>query len=399
MQDIFEACKKVQPDLINLWRDIVNIDTGTGYSKGLKQVGEIISEFCIRQGMQVERYPVNGPQSEFNICARRKGAGEKSILLLAHMDTVFPEGTAVERPFRTDSEWAYGPGVSDCKGGIVLALYAMEILKKFEISSYGHITCCFNCDEEISSPGSRDLIMELAKQHDYVLSLEPGQTNDGVVAWRKGVGKLKVEVHGKSSHAGSDPDNGCNALLELTHKINSMAGLADRDKQTTVTFTKAIAGDRLNVVTDFAEAWADVRVVYAEEFDRIESDARRLADASVIEGTNTVVTLTRGRPPFAPNEGTEMLIAQAEKIYAEIGRTLHKSGVGGASDANLAAAAGAIVLDSLGPVKGGPNHTADEKTRLESLVPRLYLLTRLIIELGNRDFNKNMLSFEKEVRG
>lgn len=157
---------------------------------------------------------------------------------------------------------------------------------------------------------------------------------------------------------------------------------ADLKSCTTIVFTKATAGDRLNVVPDYAEAWADVRAVYTEEFDRIESEVQALAASPIIPGTNTAITLKRGRPPFMPNEGTQMLIARAEKIYAEIGRTLKNSGAGGGSDANLAAA-GAIVLDSLGPVKGGPNHTADEKARLESLVPRLYLLVRLIMELGN----------------
>lgn len=383
MQEVLELCKQVEPDLIHLWEQVVNIDSGSGYSKGLRQVGRIVGDFCARQGMQVEYQQIGDTDSEWNICAHKTGTGEKSILLLAHMDTVFPEGTATARPFRTDDEWAYGPGVSDCKGGLVLALYAVQILKELGISSYRQLTCCFNCDEEVSSPKSKALIMQLAKQHDYVLSLEPGQTNDGVIAWRKGVAKLKVEVLGKSSHAGSDPDKGCNALIELTHQIQRISLLADKEKQTTVTFTKAIAGDRLNVVPDYAQAWADIRASFPEEFERIEREARALVGVPTVEGTRTNITLTEGRPPFAPNEGTNRLIAKAETIYSELGRVLKSGGAGGASDANLAAAVGAIVLDSLGPIKGGPNHTPDEKTRLESLVPRLYLLVRLIMDLGN----------------
>lgn len=382
MKEILEQCKQVQPDLMQLWGKLVNIDSGSGYSQGLQQVGKIIGGFCKEQGMLVEYHPVPGSGGEFNLTASIPGTGSKSILMLAHMDTVFSEGTASIRPFRMDSEWAYGPGVSDCKGGIVLALYAIHILSKMKIFSYSQITCCFNTDEEVSSPNSKDLIMKLAQQHDYVLSLEPGQTNDGVISWRKGVARLKVEVTGKGSHAGSDPDKGCNALIELMHKINSLSVLADKDKETTITFTKATAGDRLNVVPDYAEAWADVRAAYPEEFDRIENEAQNLAKVSYISGTKAVITLKRGRPPFAPNEGTERLITKAQKIYTELGRTLKSSGAGGASDANLAAAVGAVVLDSLGPVKGGPNHTPDEKTRIESLVPRLYLLVRMIMDLG-----------------
>ncbi|EGO65097.1 glutamate carboxypeptidase [Acetonema longum] len=382
MQGILEQCEQIRPEFMRLWEKLVNIDSGSDYSPGLRQVAEIVGEFCARQGMEITYHPVAAADGKCNVTARAAGTGTKSILLLAHMDTVFPVGTAAARPFRTDAEYAYGPGVSDCKGGVVLALYTMHILKKMNNSSYRHVTCCFNCDEEISSPDSRDLIMELAKRHDYVLCLEPGQANDGVIAWRKGVAKLKVTVAGKASHSGSDPDKGCNALLELSHQINRISMLANRDKETTVTFTKMAAGDRLNVVPDYAEAWADVRAVYAEELDRIEREAQALAASATVAGTRTAVELRRGRPPFFPNEGTQQLIDKAKKIYAELGRSLSQSGAGGGADANLAAAAGAIVLDSLGPVKGGPNHTADEKARLDSLAPRLYLLVRLITALG-----------------
>ena len=126
-----------------------------------------------------------------------------------------------------------------------------------------------------------------------------------------------------------------------------------------------------------------MRAVSDAEFARVEREARQLAAAGATAGTAAAVSLTVGRPPFAANAGTAMLTARAETIYAELGRRLSSSGAGGGSDANLAAAAGAVVLDSLGPVKGGPNHTADEKTRLESVVPRLYLLVRLISDLGS----------------
>lgn len=383
MQAILEQCRQVQPELMQTWETLVNIDSGSGYSLGLRQVGTLVGDFCARQGMQVSTHPVADADSEFHVTAVKAGTGVKSILLLAHMDTVFPEGTAAARPFRTDGEWAYGPGVSDCKGGLTLALYAVKILQALQVCSYRQLTCCFNCDEEISSPHSRTLIQQLARQHDYVLSLEPGGVSDSVIAWRKGVAKLKVTVTGKSSHAGSDPDKGANALLELTQQIQRLATLANKQRQTTVTFTKAIAGDRLNVVPDYAEAWADVRATSSDEFTRIEREARELAAATLTAGTKASVALNVGRPPFAANAGTAMLTDKAEKIYAELGRQLNSSGAGGGSDANLAAAAGAVVLDSLGPVKGGPNHTADEKTRLESVAPRLYLLVRLISDLGS----------------
>ena len=196
MQPILAYCRQEQPELMQTWESLVNIDSGSGYAPGLRQVGELVGNFCAQQGMRVEFHPVGGGDSEFHVTAVKAGTGSKSILLLAHMDTVFPEGTAAARPFRTDGEWAYGPGVSDCKGGVALALHAVKILQAMNSSDYRQLTCCFNCDEEISSPHSRQLIQLLARQHDYVLSLEPGGVTDSVIAWRKGVAKLKLTVTG-----------------------------------------------------------------------------------------------------------------------------------------------------------------------------------------------------------
>ncbi len=386
MKTILKECQKIESEFIDLWRKLVNIDSGSGYSKGLRQVGEITGVFMENLGMKVTQYPANHRESEFNILGETKGDGDRSILLLAHLDTVFPEGTVAQRSFHIDSEWAYGPGVSDCKGGVVQALYATYILKKMGVAPYKCLTLLFNCDEEISSPSSKELIIKLAKQHDYVLSLEPGGINDGVVEWRKGTAKLHLEVQGKSSHSGSDPESGCNALLELAHQLTRLEHLGCKDKGTSVTFTKARGGERLNIVPDYADAWADVRVTSLEELDRIEKESLSLVAQSVIPGTIATISLDRQKPPFVPNPGTKGLVQKAKAIYAEIGRTLSSAGAGGASDANWAATAGrAIILDSLGPVKGGANHTPAEKTSLASLVPRLYLLVRMIMELGGGD--------------
>ncbi|MDU4959089.1 MAG: M20/M25/M40 family metallo-hydrolase [Sporomusaceae bacterium] len=151
---------------------------------------------------------------------------------------------------------------------------------------------------------------------------------------------------------------------------------------TTLHFTTFHAGERTNVIPDYAVAKADIRVVDPLELDRIEREARRLAAGTTIADTTVSVSLHRNNPPFPQNAGTDRLIAKAQSIYGELDRTLLVTGAGGASDANWAASAGATVIDGLGPVKGGPNHTVHEKTKLDSIVPRLYLLTRLFMELG-----------------
>jgi len=381
-QQLYVRCQGVQGEFMKIWERLVNIDTGTGYGEGLAEVGNIVSNFLTDRGVEFRTIPADDPTTGFHIIATIVGNGTGSVLAMAHMDTVFPVGTAAKRPFRVDGEWAYGPGVSDCKGSVALCLYAMKLLQETDRDKYGKITCLFNCDEEIGSPSSRSLIKQLALEHDYVLCCEPGQFGDGLVLSRKGSAELKVEVQGRASHAGNAPQDGRNAIMELINQVQQMSRLENSDKKTTLNFTTIKGGDRNNVIPDYALATADVRVVYPEELDRIEAEAARITQRTIVLDTMVKATLRRHNPPFPRNEGTDRLIAKAQAIYGEIGMSLKVNDAGGASDANWAASAGATVIDGLGPVKGGINHTDKERTNINSVIPRLYLLTRLFMELG-----------------
>lgn len=382
--DLHQRCRDLQDDFMKVWEQLVNIDTGTGYGEGLVRVGSLVAEFLKTLGAEVRTVPASQPEEGFHVIGTFSGKGTGKVMTMAHMDTVFPAGTAKKRPFRIEGEWAYGPGVSDCKGSVVLCLYAMKLLREMNYTDYGKITCLFNCDEETGSPSSRELIKELAKEHDYVLCCEPGQVGDGVVLWRKGSAVMTLEAYGRSAHAGSAPQDGRNAMMELIRQITQLSQLGDEEKLTTLNFTTIQAGDRVNVIPDYAAAKADIRVVYPGELDRIEKEAQRIAKNTMIPDTTVKVTLNRNNPPFPQNEKTNALIAKANEIYGEIGKTLRTTGAGGASDANWAASAGAVVVDGLGPVKGGPNHTENERSNINSIVPRLYLLSRLFMELGNQ---------------
>lgn len=379
VNDLLQRCEAELPELMKLWEQVVNVDSGSGHVPGLRKVAEILEQKLMESSFAVTRRPVNGPDGEFNLVGQRQGKGKASILFMAHMDTVFGPGTAAERPFTVDGEWAHGPGVSDCKAGIVTVVHGLKLLKDFD--GFKTITVLFNCDEEIGSPDSKDLIVELAKQHDYVLSFEPGSEADGVTTARKGNAKLHLQTFGKNSHAGSDPDKGRNALMELVWQIDQLADLGDPDKKTTVTFTKASCGDRINVVPDKAEAWADVRVFYPEELDRLDKDIAAASATRRINDCRVDAKLVRSRPPFPPSPGTDKLAALAAKIYGEIGRPLKSGPAGGASDVNYAVLGGAIALDSMGPAKGGPNHCPEEKAHIPTVAPRMYLLVRMVKEL------------------
>ncbi|MBU2699453.1 glutamate carboxypeptidase [Sporomusaceae bacterium BoRhaA] len=381
-QLLYAACEKTQQDFVALWERLVNIDTGTGYGEGINQVVAIVAEQLKALGASIEIIPVEDATGGSHVVGTFEGQGKGKILAMAHMDTVFPVGTVAKRPFRIQDDWVYGPGVSDCKGSIVLFLSAMKQLKNLKYHDYGKITCLFNCDEETTSPHSRHIIKKLAHEHDYVLCMESGQVGDGVVMWRKGSAQMQLEVFGKTSHAGSNPENGRNAIMEILHQIQQLSTLENPEKLTTLNFTTIKSGDRVNVIPDYAMAQADIRTLYPEELDRIEVAAEKIAEQKAIPDTTVKVSITRGNPPFSKNPGTDDLVRLAQEIYSELGKKLIAVGAGGASDANWAASAGAIAIDGLGPVKGGKNHTEHECTKLDSVVPRMYLLTKMLMRLG-----------------
>ena len=284
------------------------------------------------------------------------------------------------RPFRIEGNLAFGPGVSDDKGGIVVALTALKILDDLKFKNYARLTLLLTSNEETGSRGSRHLIERLAREHDVTLNLEGGRPGDGVVIWRKGSGTVTVEVEGRAAHAAA-AGSGRNAAMELAHQILQLSKLADPAKGTTVSFTVLRAGDRKNVIPDHAVAEGDIRVLVTEEFDRVERELAVASHNKLIPDTVVTTSLSRGFPVMAQNAQTDALAVLAQRVYGEIGRTLKLEGSAGAADSSIAAGVFKPTLDGLSVV-GGNAHTDREYADVDSLVPRLYLLTRLVMELG-----------------
>ncbi len=333
-KQVYEKAQQYKEEALKLWERLVNIDSGTGDEQGLKEVGAIATEELEKLGAKVETFSAK-PAVGDNIVASFSGTGKGRIFLMAHMDTVFARGVASTRPFRIKDGRAHGPGVSDNKGGIISALYVLKILQDLNFKSYARITLLLNTNEETGSLGTRLLIEKLAKEHDVTLNLESGRPNDGLVVWRKGSGAIKVEVKGRAAHAGVAPDSGRNAAMELAHQILQLGKLGDREKGTTVNFTVLKAGDRKNVIPDYALAEGDVRVLSSEEFDRVEREMATTAQNKLIPETEVTTSLTRLFPVMAQSAQTRALAATAQAIYAELGKTLTLEGTGGAADFEL----------------------------------------------------------------
>jgi glutamate carboxypeptidase len=319
------------------------------------------------------------------VLARFTGTGTRRILLLAHMDTVYERGAGARQPFRIDGDRAYGLGIEDDKQGVALILHTVAVLQAVKFQQYRTLTVLINGDEEIGSPGSRALITRLGREHDVILSAESGGTGseDKVQLATNGNGAVLLRITGRASHAGEAPEQGRNALHELAHQIMQMRDLSDPKSGIKMNWTVASAGTVRNQIPASAQATADVRVQRVASWDEIERRVRERVKKTLISGIKVDVVVERRRPPLEVSDASRQLAARAQKIYAEIGRTLRVSteGSGGATDAAIAALeTKAPVIEGLGLLGDGAHSSDSEYIVVSSLEPRLYLLARLIMQ-------------------
>ena len=215
-----------------------------------------------------------------------KGSGKKKILLIAHMDTVYPPGSLAKQPFRIDGNRAYGLGIADDKQGIAVILHTLAALRSLDFRDYATLTVLINADEEISSPGSRKLLTELGAQHDATLSFEASlTTSDKLALATAGIASATLKVAGRASHAGAAPEKGVNALYELSHQILQARDLSDTATGVKLNWTLAKAGTVRNMIPPEAQAQADVRVLRVADYDGIEQKLReRVKNAVAARG-------------------------------------------------------------------------------------------------------------------
>jgi glutamate carboxypeptidase len=310
-----------------------------------------------------------------------RGAGKARILVIAHMDTVFGPGTVAARPYTVDGNLAHGPGVADEKGGVVEGLYALKLLHDAGFHDFAQITFLIETSEERGSPGTKKLIQKLLAGSDAELNLEPGDPPDVITVWRKGSATFHIDVKGKAAHAGVNPQDGRNAAVELIHQLLALEPLPHSGSGVTVNVTVIRAGERANIIPDAASAQVNVRVRNIADFNRIQAILEKNAQHMTVAGTTVSVSREAAFPPLPDNPGTMALAARAQAIYSGIGRKLETGGNGGASESALAAEGGVPALDGLGPVGGG-FHSDREYLDLNSVTPRLYLLTKLLMSLS-----------------
>lgn len=381
---VWAAAEAARPEQMKLLEQVVDIDSGTGDVAGGRAEAAVFAERLRAIGADVQMVTAEAPGLPENLVATLKGAGKARILIIAHMDTVFEQGEAARRPFRTDADKAYGPGVGDEKGGVVEAIYALKILHDQGFTNFGRITFLIETSEERGSPGTQGLIARLAKDADVELNMEPGDTPDVLTVWRKSAATFRITVKGRAAHAGMAPQEGRNAATELIHQLDLFDGAFPKSGDgITANLTLMSAGTRANIIPDHAEAEINVRVRDLADFDKVQ--AVLVKNAATTQVPDTSVTIDRGTdavfPPLKVNPATEALADRAEAIYAGVGLNIGRGGNGGASESALASAVGTPALDGLGPAGGG-FHSPNEYILLSTVTPRLYLLAKLIEDLG-----------------
>ncbi|MFE7430817.1 M20/M25/M40 family metallo-hydrolase [Streptomyces sp. NPDC057545] len=301
----------------------------------------------------------------------RFGSGDR-VLLLGHFDTVWPVGSLARHPFEVAGGRLTGPGCFDMKAGVAQLFHALSVLDDLD-----GVSVLLTGDEEIGAPTSRALIEAEARRTRAVLVLEASERGALKTA-RKGVSSYELGIAGRAAHAGLEPHRGINTTTELAHQVLALSALADPATGTTVTPTVATSGTTRNTVPDAARLLVDVRVATAAEQDRVDRAVHALAPA--LPGAALTFSGGPDRPPLQPSASAE-LFERARAHYADLGLgPLRGVAVGGASDGNITAGAGAPTLDGLGAVGGGA-HADDEHVLVAELPRRTALLASLVASL------------------
>jgi glutamate carboxypeptidase len=314
-----------------------------------------------------------------------KGTGTRKIMLIAHMDTVYLRGMLKDQPFRIDGERAYGLGIADDKQGVALILHTVAMLQALKFQDYGTLTVLINGDEEISSPGARSTISRMAADQDAVFSYEGGGTDGNLRLATSGIAAAYLTVDGKASHAGAAPDKGVNALYELSHQVLQLSDLSQKEQGLTLNWTVSQAGTNRNVIPAQATAQGDARALKMSDFTGLEATLRQRVQTQRIADAKVALRFEMRRPPLEATPASRRLAAFGTTIYQELGLPLKVLDVatGGGTDAAFAALkTKAAVIEGFGLSGFGAHSNDAEYVRLETIVPRLYLSARMIMDVA-----------------
>ena len=392
--ELLTRTRQERPAYLDTLRELVSIESGSRDVEGLDRAATLIANRLRAIGGQVElvaagadTYKMEDTPAQIgkSVVATFRGTGTKRILLIAHMDTVYQRGMAASQPYRVEGDRAYGLGIADDKSGVALAIHAISVLQALGQRQYGTLTVLINGDEEISSPGSRNLITKLGSEHDAVFSCEGAGNDDRIRLTTSGNGSVLLKVQGRASHAGAAPEDGRNALYELAHHILQTRDLSEPSIGMSLNWTIANAGGTRNIIPASASATGDARVTRVRDWDTLEAKLRERLSKTLVPDTKATLVVERRRPPLEATAASRALANYATTIYGVTGRRLgvtEASGGGGTDAAFASLKTKAPVIEGFGPVGFGAHSDEREFIDLRSVEPRLYLLAKLIVDVA-----------------
>jgi len=380
MLTLLREAQRRQSAMVKLLGEFVRCESPSHEKRAVDRFGRIVATQWKRRCTQVDviaqRTHGNHLRVEWNTEASKK---DGQILVLGHLDTVYPMGTIAKMPYRIANGRAWGPGTFDMKGGLVLALAAVDVLQATQAGTRKRVIFLWTSDEEIGSESSRRMIESEARKSDAVLVLEPSFGTDGrLKTQRKGVGDAEIIVTGKSAHAGIEPEKGVNAVHELALQIERLIKMNDLKRGITVQATVVRGGTTTNVVPDEARAFVDLRFSKSEDSARIQRKLRNLHP--ILKGVRVKLRIGSMQPSLERSAGVRGLFQVAQSLMRDMGYPLGEAATGGGSDGNFTAALGVPTLDGLGTVGGGA-HSPEEHIVIQKLPVRAALIAGLLASL------------------
>ncbi|MGI9274688.1 MAG: M20 family metallopeptidase [Endozoicomonas sp.] len=363
-------------------KSLVNVDCGTYTPVGVAKIADIMTTKYEGLGWHVSRKDFGDVVGPGLLATNNPEAEEFDIMLIGHMDTVFPEGTVAEWSLSNDGEKAYGPGAADMKSGLLNAFLAIQSLPE-DVLDRLSIAVCMNPDEEIGSTYSGEWIKETAKQSKCVLVAEAARADGSLVKARKGMAVYNITFHGKAAHAGNEPEKGISAITELAGWITRLNQETNFETGTTLNFGKVEGGTAGNVVPDLAKAVLDIRFWNNDDYSNLQTLIQEMVETPSLEGVKIELEREAYKPAFTPNADSKKLMALIEETGKAMDLPITWQAVGGGSDANLTGALGIPTVDGLGPIGGGM-HSRNEFMVLDSIAPRLELLRNVIINIAEQ---------------
>ncbi len=364
-------------------RELCAIDSDSYHKPGLDEVALFLGARMRGLGMHVtiiERQTWGN-----DLYSVLRGDGGSNVLLLGHMDTVYPVGTASDRPVRVQGDTIYGPGVCDMKGCILSAIYAVEALVTMGYRAFGELRFLCVSDEEINTRHSQDMMQKACENAQGALVLEAARSNGDIVSARKGHTWYMLTASGRSAHAGVEPEQGHNAVVEVAHQILQFQSLDGWREGITINAGVVAGGTLPNVVPDHAQAQFDLRYLYDDDRIATERRFRQLMMQKRIPDVELALERAPDmKAPMVQTPESLKLAYQAQYIANLLGFSVNHVLTGGASDASYATSHGVPALDGLGPI-GGRDHSPDEYLVLSSVAPRAALLAGLIATIGNTE--------------